>query len=199
MAQRAEDSRRALYESYQRVPSHQCAEVIHGTLYVLPRPAPRHAYAASVLGGELSGPFQRGRGGPGGWWILDEPELHLVPLEPVVPDIVGWRVERMPALPETAYFTLVPDWICEVISKSTEAIDRNEKLPLYAAQGVSHVWLVDPLAKTLEAHTLGENGRWSEVRIHQGNARVRLAPFEDLELELDALWEPPVVGGGAPR
>src|SRR5262245_36147925 len=104
MAQAADDLRRALYEQYLAVPPNRSAEIIHGTLYVLPRPAPRHSNAASVLGGELSGPFQRGHGGPGGWWILDEPELHLVPLEPIVPDIAGWRVEKMPQLPDTAYF-----------------------------------------------------------------------------------------------
>jgi len=191
MAQAAEDPRRALYERYLQVPEHLCAEIIAGTLYVTPRPAPRHANASSVLGGDLSGPFQRGRGGPGGWWILDEPELHLVSLEPMVPDLAGWRVERMPRLPETAYFELAPDWVCEVLSKSTESIDRQKKLPLYAAHGVRHAWLVDPIAKTLEVHTLGDEGRWREVRIYQGDALVRAAPFEAVELELAALWNPP--------
>jgi Uma2 family endonuclease len=194
MAEPAEDRRRALYEAYQKVPPHQHAEIVRGTLYVLPRPAPRHANASSVLGGELSGPFQRGRGGPGGWWILDEPELQLIELEPVVPDLAGWRVERMPALPETAYFSIAPDWICEVLSKSTEPIDRDEKLPLYAEQGVEHVWLIDPIAKTLEVHAHPESGRWREVRVHQGDVRVRVAPFEAIELELAALWSPPRVG-----
>jgi Uma2 family endonuclease len=196
MAQPAKDPRVELYERYQKVPAHLCAEIIRGTLYVLPRPAPRHANAASVLGGELSGPFQRGRGGPGGWWILDEPELQVMPLEPIVPDLTGWRVERMPSLPETAFFSVVPDWICEVLSKSTEAIDRNEKLPLYASIGVGHAWLVDPLAKTLEVHTLGDEGRWREVRIHQGAARVRVPPFEAIELELEALFSGPKIPGG---
>jgi Uma2 family endonuclease len=195
MAQAASDPGVALYEQYQRVPGHQRAEIIRGTLYVMPRPAPAHANASSVLGGELSGPFQRGRGGPGGWWILDEPELQLVSLEPMVPDLAGWRVERMPALPETAYFSLAPDWVCEVLSKSTEGIDRNEKLPLYAEHGVGHVWLLDPIAKTLEVHSLGEKGRWREVRIHQGDVRVRAAPFEALELDLSALWSPPSAFG----
>jgi Uma2 family endonuclease len=193
MAQAAEDRRKALYEQYQSVPAHQCAEIIRGTLYVLPRPAPLHANAASVLGGELSGPFQRGRGGPGGWWILDEPELQLVGLEPIVPDLAGWRAERMPSLPETAYFTLVPDWVCEVISKSTEFIDRNKKLPLYAEHGVRHAWLLDPSAQTLEVNVLGETGNWTEVRVYQGDVRVRAAPFEAIELELAALWSPPRV------
>jgi Uma2 family endonuclease len=159
----------------------------------MPRPAPRHANAASVLGVELGGPFQRGRGGPGGWWILDEPELQLVELEPMVPDIAGWRVERMPELPETAYFSLAPDWVCEVLSKSTESIDRDEKLPLYATHGVQHVWFVDPLAKTLQVHAHPEDGRWREVRIYQGDARIRAAPFDAIELELGALWSPPRV------
>jgi Uma2 family endonuclease len=191
MAQAADDPCRALYERYQAVPQPQRAEIINGTLYVLPRPAPPHANAASVLGGELNGSFQRGRGGPGGWWILDEPELHLTALEPVAPDLAGWRVERMPSLPETAYFTLAPDWICEILSKSTECIDRDEKLPLYAAHGVQHVWLVDPIGKTLEVRTLGTMGRWREVQIHQGNAPVRAAPFEAIDLA--ALWSPPRV------
>jgi Uma2 family endonuclease len=191
MADAARDPRLLLYERYQQVPEHQCAEIIRGTLYVLPRPAPRHANAASVLGGDLSGPFQRGRGGPGGWWILFEPELHLVTLEPVVPDLAGWRVERMPSLPETAYFALPPDWVCEVLSKSTESIDRNEKLPLYAEHGVRHAWLVDPIAQTLEVPTLGDDGHWREVQIHRGDARVCAAPFEAVELELGALWSPP--------
>lgn len=196
MAQRAEDPRQALYDEYLRVPSHQRAEIINGTLYVMSRPAPRHANAASVLGGELSGPFQRGRGGPGGWWILFEPELHLVPLAPMVPDLAGWRAERMPTLPETAFFELAPDWVCEVLSRSTETVDRNEKLPLYAASGVQHVWLVDPIERTLEVHTLGDASarRWREVRTYSGDARVRAAPFEAIELELEALWSGPKLG-----
>ncbi len=193
MASPASDLRRALYEEYLRVPAHECAEILRGTLYVLPRPAPLHSNASSVLGGELSGPFQRGRGGPGGWWILDEPELQLVELEPMVPDLAGWRVQRMPELPEQAYFSVAPDWVCEVLSASTEKIDRDLKLPIYAEQGVGHVWLVDPKAQTLEVYALGDGARWREVRMHRGDARVRAAPFEAIELELGALWSRPQV------
>jgi Uma2 family endonuclease len=182
------DRRQVLYDAYCAVPEHQRAEIIDGTLYVSPRPAPRHANATSVLGAELNGPFQRGRGGPGGWWILDEPELHLVALEPMAPDLAGWRKERMPDLPETAFFTLAPDWICEVLSKSTEAVDRTKKLPIYAAHRVSHVWLIDPIAKTLEVHTLGDDRRWRDVRIFEGDARVRAEPFAAIELDLAELW-----------
>ena len=183
-----EDRRRALYEAYCAAPEHQRAEIIDGTLYVSPKLAPRHANAKTVLGSELNSAFQRGRGGPGGWWILDEPELHLVSLEPMAPDLAGWRVERMPTLPEAAFFTLAPDWICEVLSKSTEAVDRMKKLPIYAAHGVGHVWLIDPIAKTLEVHSLGDDHRWRDVRIYEGDARVRAEPFAAIELELAGLW-----------
>lgn len=192
MAQPARDRRDELYEAYLAVPPHQHAEIIRGTLYVMARPSPRHANAASVLGAELGSPFQRGRGGPGGWWILHEPELQLVAKEPIVPDLAGWRVTRMPELPETAYFPLVPDWICEVLSRSTEKIDRHDKLPYYAEHGVAHVWLVDPIDKRLEVYTLDpEAKQWREVRVHQGDVAVRAAPFDAIELDLTALWSPP--------
>jgi len=144
-----------------------------------------------VLGGTLNGAFQRGSGGPGGWWILDEPELHLFELEPMIPDIAGWRVERMPELPETAWFDVVPDWVCEVLSPSTTAIDRGQKLPVYAEVGVRHAWLVDPVAKTLEVHTLGDDRRWREVRIYQEHQAIHAPPFEAIEIELSSLWAPP--------
>lgn len=188
----ARDRRLELYEAYLEVPERQCAEIIEGTLYVMPRPAPRHANAASVLGSELNGPFQRRRGGgPGGWWILHEPEIHFAPNEPMAPDIAGWRVERMPELPETTYFEVIPDWVCEVLSPSTTTIDRNHKMPVFAKTGVKHVWLVDPIAKTLEVHTLGDDGRWREVRLFREGMKIRAAPFEAIELELDALWSAP--------
>jgi Uma2 family endonuclease len=188
------DERDELYEAYLRVPSHQRAEIVHGTLYVMSRPSPKHANAASVLGAELNTPFQLGRGGPGGWWILDEPELQLVPKEPVVPDLAGWRLERMPELPDTAYFTLAPDWVCEVLSRSTEKLDRDQKLPYYAEHGVRHVWLLDPIDKRLEVYALDAAGkRWREVRIHQGDRPVRAAPFDAIELDLATLWATPRV------
>lgn len=191
MVRPVRDRRDELYDEYLAVPSHLRAEIIRGTLYVSPRPAPRHANATSVLGSELNGSFQRGRGGPGGWWILDEPELQLDPKEPIVPDLAGWRVERMPELPETAYFTLAPDWACEVLSRSTEKIDRDEKLPYYAHHQVRHVWLVDPAAKLLEVHALDDGGRWRAVRIYEGDQAVRAEPFDAIELELGALWSTP--------
>jgi Uma2 family endonuclease len=191
MVRPARDPRDALYERYLAVPDHLRAEIIEGTLYVSPRPAPKHANAASVLGGELNPPFQRGRGGPGGWWILDEPELQLDEKQPISPNLASWRVERMPELPETAYFTLAPDWVCEVLSRSTEKVDRDKKLPYYAAHRVRHVWLVDPIDKRLEVYTLGDVGGWLEVRTYEGDVSVRAEPFDAIELDLSALWSPP--------
>jgi Uma2 family endonuclease len=190
----AEKPRRATYADLEAVPANKVAELIRGTLYVMPRPAPPHANASSGLGGELRGPFHRGRGGPGGWWILDEPELHYPdPSKPkgidaLVPDLAGWRRERMPELPKEAYFTLAPDWICEVLSDSTKEHDREVKMPVYAREGVRHAWLVDPIAKTLEVYTLGANGRWSEPERHGGADVVRAAPFDAIGLDLSALW-----------
>jgi Uma2 family endonuclease len=183
-----------MYEQYLAVPEHLRAEIIGGTLYVMPRPAPRHANASSTLVTRLNDPFQHGRGGPGGWWILFEPELQLEPKAPISPDIAGCRVERMPELPETAFFSLSPDWVCEVLSRSTEKIDRDEKLPYYAHHGVRHAWLLDPIDKRLEVYVLDDAHRWSTVRIYEGDVTVSAAPFDAIELDLAALWSTPKRG-----
>src|SRR5688572_5797091 len=157
----AEKNRRATYADLEAVPAHLVAEIINGELRTLPRPAPKHARASSRLGVRLGGPFDLGEGGPGGWSILDEPELHLgLEQDVLVPDLAGWRLERMPKLPETAYFELPPDWVCEVLSPSTEADDRVDKMPIYAREGVRHVWLIDPILQTLEVFVLVAERRW---------------------------------------
>ena len=187
MAQPRQTRQPATYADLLKVPDHLVAEILDGELYATPRPAPRHADASSGLGGALRGPFDRGRGGPGGWRILDEPELHLA-ADVVVPDLAGWRRERLPSLPEEAYFSLAPDWICEVISPSTAAMDRVKKLSIYAREGVSHAWLVDPIARTLEVlHR--EGGRWTIVSTWSGLVTVRAQPFDAIDLDLSLLWE----------
>src|SRR5581483_11745138 len=133
----------ATYDDLIRVPDGKVAEILDGELYATPRPAAHHARVASALGFELGVPFDAGRGGPGGWWILDEPELHLH-ADVVVPDLAGWRRERLPIIPDVAAFTLPPDWVCEVVSASTEGIDRGKKLAIYAREGVAHAWLLNP-------------------------------------------------------
>lgn len=180
--------RRATYEDLLAVPDRMIAEIIHGVLYTQARPGASHARAASRLGGTLDGPFDRGKGGPGGWVILDEPELHLRNGHVFVPDLAGWRRERMPQIPmDAAAFELAPDWVCEVLSKSTEAIDRAEKLPIYAEERVAHVWFVDPSVRTLEVLRLdGETYR--VIHIWRDDAVVRAEPFDAIALELAALW-----------
>lgn len=178
--------KKATYEDLLAVPDHLVAEILAGGLYTSPRPAPRHAMASSVLGADIGSPFHRGRGGPGGWWIPDEPELHLGE-DVLVPDLAGWRRERMPRLPEEAWFSLAPDWVCEVLSPSTARIDRVLKLPIYAREGVGHTWLVDPLARTLEVLRL-DGSSWRIVATHGGDERVRAEPFQAVELDLLALW-----------
>ena len=190
----AEKMRRATYADLEAVPENKVAELIRGTLHVMPRLAPKHANTSSALGCEIGSLFHFSDRGPGGWWILGGPEVHFPdPTEPgeidaLVPDRAGWRRERMPALPETDYFTLAPDWVCEVLSEPTEAHDRGGKMAVYAREGVQHAWLVDPLAKRLEVYTLGADGKWGEPVIHRDAEVVRAAPFEAIELELSALW-----------
>lgn len=178
--------RRATYEDLLTAPKHLVAQIIGGVLITNPRPASLHARAASRLGAELDGPFDRARGGPGGWLLLDEPELHLHD-DVLVPDLAGWRRERMPELPDAAAFDLAPDWVCEVLSPSTAATGRAEKMPVYARERVGHVWLVDPIARTLEVCRL-ESGRWVLLGTSAGDAKVRAEPFEVFELGLAGLW-----------
>ena len=182
----ARTERRATYRDVLDAPPHVVAEVLAGTLHTHPRPAARHAWASSILGGELVTPFGRGRGGPGGWWIVFEPELHLGD-DIVVPDLAGWRRKTMPEYPDAAYFEVAPDWVCEVLSPSTRRLDQNEKRPLYAREGVSHLWFVDPDVKTLEVFELRE-GRWMLLATLADDAPVSQPPFDAITFPLDALW-----------
>ncbi len=165
---------------------HLVAEILDGELYASPRPAVPHALATSGLGYDLIGPFDRGRGGPGGWWILVEPELHLSD-DVVVPDLAGWRRTRVPDLPRGAFLQIAPDWVCETLSPSTERIDRGKKLAIYAREGVAHVWLLNPIAETLEAYRLQE-GHWLLLVTHTGDVTARIEPFDAIEIELWRLW-----------
>ena len=185
-------SRPATYEDLCQVPDHKVAEIIDGELIVSPRPALPHANASSSLGGILASPFHFGSGGgPGGWWILFEPELHLRD-DVVVPDLAAWRRERLPFVPDAAYLTLAPDWVCEVISPSTERMDRSRKMRIYAREGVQHLWLLDPLVRTLEVLRL-ENARWVVLATHGDTDVVRPEPFDAIEIGLSTLWpDPPV-------
>ena len=186
--------RRATYQDVLDAPTHKVAEVIAGSLHTHPRPAMRHAWASSNLGGSLVNPFGRGSGGPGGWWIVDEPELHLGE-DIVVPDLAGWRRETMPEYPDAAYCTIPPDWICEVLSPSTRRLDQGEKRNLYAREGVSHLWFVDPDVRTLEAFELRDR-HWLLLATLIDDAPVSLPPFDAITFPLDALWPEAVAGAG---
>ena len=179
--------RPATYQDVIDAPADKVAEIVGGTLYLHPRPLFRHSRAIGSVGREISGPFDKGSGGPGGWWILIEPEVHLGD-DVFVPDVVGWRRERMPEFPADAAFgTLVLDWVCEVLSPSTRTFDLTTKRAAYAAHGVEHLWLVDPEARTLEAFRLAA-GAWTLAAALADDAEVRVAPFDAIAFALADLW-----------
>lgn len=178
--------RKATLADLEAVPEGSTGEILDGELVVQPRPAAPHLRSATALTGELSGPFDRGRGGPGGWVLLAEPELHLG-ADVVVPDLAGWRRGRMPELPDAPFFTLAPDWVCEVLSPRTARFDRVRKPRIYGRESVTWYWLVDPVEETLEIL------RWTGdayvvAATHEGEDVVRAPPFEAIELELAVLW-----------
>ncbi|PYQ17771.1 MAG: hypothetical protein DMF79_16710 [Acidobacteria bacterium] len=182
-----EGLKRATYEDVLSAPEHKVAEILDGELFLSPRPAPRHSVACSELYGALV-PFGDGHDGPGGWRILFEPELHFGE-NVIVPDLAGWRRERMPAIPDVAFFSLAPDWACEVLSPSTERIDRSRKLRIYAEAGVAHAWLVNPVERTLEVLRLRRrDGAWTIGAVCTGSDAVRVEPFGAIELKLGHLW-----------
>lgn len=176
----------ATYADLCAAPPDRVAELVRGALHVQPRPRPRHARAMTSLGDELVSPFDKGRGGPGGWWILIEPELHLGD-DVLVPDLAAWRRERLPTLPEDTGIAVAPDWVCEVLSPSTRTYDLTDKRAIYGEQGVPHLWFVDPLARTLEAFAL-RDGTWTLAAALRDDAEVRLAPFDAIAFPLGGLW-----------
>ncbi len=184
MAQPAK--RPATYADLDALPEGTKGHLVRGALVVPPRPSMSHQEVESALGEELRPPFHRGRGGPGGWLILLEPEVR-VGGDALAPDLGGWRRERLPTVPAKAHATIAPDWVCEVLSRSSAAFDRGEKLDIYATWSVGHAWLVDPATRTLEAYRL-EAKRWVRVGGWSENARVRVEPFEAFELDLATLW-----------
>ena len=181
--------RYATYEDLEQVPDTKVAELIDGDLIVSPRPASPHARSATVLGADLLGGFDGPPGSPdrpGGWWLLFEPELRFG-RDVLVPEIAGWRRERMPALPNVAAFTQAPDWVCEVVSPATGAVDRGRKMRVYGREGVCHLWIVDPLQSTLEVYRL-EGGRWVVASTHGGTDPIVAKPFEVVTLDPARWW-----------
>ena len=181
--------RPTLYQQLEALPQGLTGEILDGQLYTQPRPSGPHALAASLLGSELIGPFHRGRGGPGGWWIIDEPEVHFRPdIEVCVPDLGGWRRDRMPRIPQGHRFEVVPDWVCEILSNSTESKDRGIKMPLYASYGVTNAWLLDPRSRSLEVYVL-EKGAWRQHGGYGERDQVSAPPFQAAVVDLSVLWD----------
>lgn len=180
--------RPTLYETLEALPDALTGEIIDGQLHAQPRPRWAHSLAASRLGTDIEAPYSRGRGGPGGWWILVEPEVHFIlDTEVVVPDWAGWRKERRPTPPDGHKIEATPSWVCEVLSPSTRSVDREIKMPLYARHGVEYAWLVDPSARTLETYVL-EDGRWTPGPAFANDDLVIAAPFDAITIRLADLW-----------
>lgn len=177
---------RATYADLAALPDDVVGELLAGELVVSPRPSIPHAIASSAANGTLTPPFQFGDGGPGGWWILHEPELHLRD-DVLVPDLAGWRRERMPTPPRAPYLDLAPDWVCEVLSPATARIDRVRKMAIYAAHGVGHAWLLDPIARTLEVYAL-DGERWLRLGAYENDDVIRAEPFTEITIDLLRFW-----------
>jgi len=179
--------KKATYEDLYRIPANMTGEIIGGRLIVTPRPSRQHAFAESVLVGKLNPAYQFGEGGgPGGWIILIEPEIAIGE-DILVPDLAGWREERFPASEEHNWISVEPDWVAEILSPSTVRTDKTDKMPTYAQHGVSHLWLIDPLARTLDVFRL-EGGRWVVLGLFAENDKVRAEPFQEMEIDLGNLW-----------
>jgi Uma2 family endonuclease len=178
--------RPATYADLEAVPEHLVAEIIDGVLRTHPGPSPRHAGAANAVAAKLTDPFQWGGRGPGGWVFFTEPELHLGE-QVLVPDIAGWRRERLPSYPETSYFELPPDWVCEVLSASTERRDRTSKMRIYAEAQIPHLWIIDPRQQLLEVFG-SHDRRWTKLGAWNSDDEVRAPPFDAISFSLADLW-----------
>lgn len=181
--------RGATYEDLARIPENLIAELIDGEIYTAPRPGTPHARASLALSSLLYHAVDRGRSAPGGWWIVVEPELHLHG-DAFVPDLAGWRREIVPECPSTSGTHITPDWVCEILSPSNAGYDRIKKLPKYARNGVPYVWIVDPMARSLEVYRLNDDQKYTLIATHEADDRVSAEPFDTVELELGALWLP---------
>jgi Uma2 family endonuclease len=178
--------RPATYADIEALPPNIVGEIIDGELMTHPRPSPRHGVAASALGVKLGDAFQLGSNGPRGWIFIDEPELHLGSYV-LVPDIAGWRRERLNLAPDAAFIEIAPDWLCEVLSASTERRDRTVKMRVYAEAGIRHLWLIDPRLQILEAFEL-HDGRWAKAGAWNSRDEARAPPFEAVSISLADLW-----------
>ena len=180
--------KKATYDDLLNIAENTTGEIINGELIVTPRPSRRHLYTESALGNKIGPPYQFGEGGgPGGWIILIEPEIGFGE-DILVPDLAGWREGRYPEEEPHNWISVCPDWVCEVLSPSTQRTDKMEKMPVYARYGVPHLWLIDPIAKTLDVFQL-KAGEWVVAGLYVEGTQVRAAPFAEIEIDLNDLWQ----------
>ena len=182
--------KRATRADLEALPENVVGEIIEGVRYTFPRPRPGHSNVEGVVHADLYNPFQRGRGGPGGWWILVEPGVELPGSPEVAPDLAGWRRQRLPDLPQDSAIQVVPDWVCEILSPSTRRHDQLVKKPFYARIGVAYIWVIDPAGRTLTVSQL-ERGRWVELGVFGEGDPIRAEPFTDVELSMADWWPAP--------
>ena len=179
--------RKAVYEDLFKLPENMTGEILEGELHATPRPHSRHGRVATRLSVRIAAPYDFGdSGGPGGWVIIVEPELMLGE-HVLVPDLAGWRQERLPSPPVNNWIDITPDWVCEILSPSTQSIDRVKKMPIYAAYGVAWLWLIDPIAKVLETFKLKE-GAWTVLGNYAEKDVARAEPFPEAVIDLGELW-----------
>jgi Uma2 family endonuclease len=165
-------------------------EIIEGVLYTMTKPRSRHQRTGLEIGSGLLGPFDHGRSGPGGWWIITEPGIELPnDTKEISPDVAGWRRERMPELPVDEPIRIVPDWVCEILPKHTRRHDQLIKMPYYARVGVAYAWLVDIEARVLTAHRL-DSGAWRTIGTHSDETEARIEPFDIVPLSVADWWPP---------
>jgi Uma2 family endonuclease len=170
--------------AFAAAPREVIAEIIDGALHLRRLPAPRHSHASFRLIYALGAFDDEG----GGWVFLPRVDVFLGHRpDRLVPELAGWRRERMPEIPDEAALTLAPDWVCEVLSPSTERVDRGGKMRIYRREGVRHLWLLNPTAQTLETYR-NDGTWWVLLETYEGDDRVRAEPFDAVELDLARLW-----------
>ncbi len=175
------------YEDLHAIPENMLGEIINGKLVVTPRPGRKHGYVATTLIEQVGPAYHGGRGGPGGWIFIVEPEI-ILGKHIMVPDVAGWKSGRFPREEETNPISAVPDWVCEILSSPKgELCDRSEKMPIYARYGIPHAWLINPTIQSLEAYRL-EHGRWSTLGVFGERQRAPIEPFAEIELDLGEFW-----------
>jgi Uma2 family endonuclease len=172
------------------LPEDARAELIDGVIVPKEAARTRHNYSQAALIEELRGPFQRGRGGPGGWWILPEQMVRISEHRSARADLAGWRHERLASPPwDDRVIDVAPDWVCEILSPSNEGHDRITKADYYTTIGVPYYWLVNPSERILEAYELRDR-LWVRTGAYGDTAVARIAPFEAIELDVGALFPP---------